>query len=342
VAGLLGILSALARSVWRDLRTFSSISGNNLALFVGLVMYQQPQSGAFFLMVLGVLMLGPLSGDPIRKIPPDRLALWPLTLRQRLALRLGSLALSPVVWVAFPFLFVATGVSFAMVLIVGALVIQVGTALWGHFARSRPKAGSAAARWGKGRLPGKLGGLVQKNIRQMLSVLDCYAALLLALCGTAYRMWGERPDPDAFLILALVVVIALSTYAQCLFGLDLPSGMARYRVLPLRGYEILLAKDVAFLCVALILVAPLAPLPGLAGALVALAVGHHASVVRTLPQQRWRFTGGEIFPAGFFQVFPATAVGVATARASVWYLALAFAAYVASLWYYGRRWERAV
>ena len=90
MAGPFAILSALARSVWRDLRTFSSISGNNIALFVVIVMYQQTQSVAFFLMILGVLLLGPLSGDPLRKVPPDRLALWPLSTRQRIGLRLGS------------------------------------------------------------------------------------------------------------------------------------------------------------------------------------------------------------------------------------------------------------
>lgn len=337
MAGLLAILRALARSVWRDLRTFSSVSGNNLTLFIGLVMYQQPQSGVFFLMVVGVLLLGPLSGDPLRKVPPDRLALWPLTLRQRVVLRFGSLALSPVVWVALPFLFRAAGVSFALVLIGGALLMQFALALW-----SRVTAGRPASRWHLAlpKLPGRLGGLVQKNLRQMLSVLDCYAALALTVSGSLYRLFGNQPDPDAFMILALVVVIALSTYAQCLFGLDLPWGIARYRVLPLRGYEILLAKDIAFLCVAFVLVAPLALLPGRAGALVALLVGHHASVLRPLPQTRWRFTGGVIFPSGLFQVFPLVATGVATARASTWYLALALVAYIASLWYYGRQWDR--
>jgi hypothetical protein len=339
VAGPLAILSALARSVWRDLRTVGSVSGNNITLFVLLVMYEQPQSVAFFLMILGVLLLGPLSGDPLRKVPSDRLAVWPLTARQRVALRLGSLALSPVVWIALPFLFWAGGVSFGLLLIGGALVLQIAVGFWNQWRARRP-----ASRWvvPVPKFPGRWGGLVQKNLRQMLSVLDCYVALALAIGGALYRLLGTNADPDAFLILALVVVIALSTYGQCLFGLDLPWGVARYRVLPLRGYEILLAKDIAFLCVALVLVAPLAPLPGMAGALVALAVGHHGSVLRPLPQARWRFTGGVIFPSGFFQVFPLVAVGVATGRGSLWYLGLAFAAYLVSLWYYGREWDRGI
>ncbi len=165
---------------------------------------------------------------------------------------------------------------------------------------------------------------------------------MLALGGALYRIFGARPDSDAFLILALVVVIALSTYGQCLFGLDLPWGLARYRVLPLRGYQILLAKDLAFLCVAAVLVAPLAFLPGLAGALVALAVGHHASVLQPLVQTRWRFTGGTLWPRGFFQVFALVAVGVAAGRASLGYLGLALGVWLASLWYYGRRWDKGI
>ena len=337
MAGPFAILSALARSVWRDLRTFSSISGNNIALFVVIVMYQQPQSVAFFLMILGVLLLGPLSGDPLRKVPPDRLALWPLSTRQRVGLRLGSLALSPVVWFAIPFFIWTGGLSFGLLLIGAAVLIQVAVGLWGHRRAGRPRS-RRAVRMPK--FPGQLGGLIQKDLRQMLSVLDGYAAFVLALGGALYRLFGTRPDPDAFLILALVVVTAISTHGQCLFGLDLPWGIARYRVLPLRGYQILLAKDIAFLCVAAVLVAPLALLPGLAGALVALAVGHHASVLQPLPQTRWRFTGGTLWPSGFFQVFPLVAVGVATGRASLWYLGLALAAYLASLWYYGRQWDK--
>lgn len=338
MAGSLAILSALARSVWRDLRTFGSVGGNNLLLFMLLVMYQQAESGAFFLMIMSVLLLGPLSGDPFRKIPQDRLALWPLSGRERIALRLGSLALSPVVWVALVFLFWSGGWPLGLALLGGAVLMQIAGGVWSHWRASRPSSRRVRVRMPK--FPGRFGGLIQKDLRQMLSVLDCYAALVLAIGGVLYRALGTKADPDAFLILALIVVIAISTYAQALFGLDLPWGLARYRVLPLRGLEILLAKDIAFLCVAAVLVAPLGLLPGLAGALMALGVGHHASVTRPLPQMRWRFTGGTLWPYGFFQVFLLVAIGVATGRGSVWYLGAAFVGYLASLWYYGREWDR--
>ena len=48
-------------------------------------------------------------------------------------------------------------------------------------------------------------------------------------------------------VLSILIALALITYAQSLFGVDFGSGMTLYRLLPLRGWEILLAKDLAFL-----------------------------------------------------------------------------------------------
>ena len=53
-------------------------------------------------------------------------------------------------------------------------------------------AASVGIRWTP-KLPGRLGGLVQKNLRQMLSTLDFWAALLLTVSGTAYRVFGGAP-----------------------------------------------------------------------------------------------------------------------------------------------------
>ncbi|HTR34409.1 MAG TPA: hypothetical protein VMH80_00810 [Bryobacteraceae bacterium] len=336
MAGIAPILAALARVVWRDLRTFSTLSGNNFFLVVALIMFQQWQSGLFFIALFGILLLVPLAGDPMRKIPPDRLTLWPLTRSQRIVLRLTSPALTPLVWIAIPFLFRAASVPVALGLIAAALVIQVLLATWRHIMARRPPLNPFHF---IPTPPGKLGGLMQKNARQQLSVLDPYVALLLCLACIVYRLTARNLDPEASVILSLLVAIALSTQAQCLFGLDLPWGIVRYRLLPLRGREILLAKDAAFLAILVILVLPLAPLPGLAAGLVALGIGHHDSVLRPMPQHRWRFTGGAVFPSGFFQVILMTATGVAVARQSLWYLAAAIVFYLGSLWYYGRQWD---
>ena len=74
--------------------------------------------------------------------------------------------------------------------------------------------------------------------------------------------------------------------------------------------------------------------------MIALAVGHHAAILKPQPQVRWRFAGGEIAPSGLFQMIPMFTLGVATARTSAWFLAPAAAAFFASLWWYGRVWDR--
>ena len=44
---------------------------------------------------MGLVVLFPLSTDPLRKIPPSRLALWPLDRRERWILRLASPWINP-------------------------------------------------------------------------------------------------------------------------------------------------------------------------------------------------------------------------------------------------------
>ena len=133
------------------------------------------------------------------------------------------------------------------------------------------------------RIPGRIGALVSANLREMLTLLDPYLALLISLSATAWRFFGKA-DPAALPILALLVAVAISTYAQCLFALETASGMTRYRLLPLRGWQILIAKDVAFLGLLLLLTLPLDPRAGMAFGLAALAIGRYPSLkVHTAP-----------------------------------------------------------
>src|SRR5581483_9748772 len=86
------------RVVWRDLRSYNSLTGNNFFLFV-LLLAQQMSSAVFFALILGLLLLFPLSADPLAKVPPERLEAWPITRRGRVILRLGSMVLSPAAWI---------------------------------------------------------------------------------------------------------------------------------------------------------------------------------------------------------------------------------------------------
>jgi hypothetical protein len=336
VAGFGAILRALARAVWRDLRSFHTIQGNNFFLFVLLLM-QQLASALFFVLILGFLLLFPLAADPLRKIPPERLAMWPLSRLQRTALRVASIALSPVAWITAVLLCTLTSPATGLRFLALAVAIQAVAAA---SSRMRDAAPQFTLRRLVPKFPGTLGGLIRKDLRQSLAVLDPWLALLLTLCGTGYRMFAIATDAEAFTVLALVIALTLSTYAQCLFGLDLGEGMERYRMLPLRGRQVLLAKDAAYLLLLFVLVAPLDPLAGMTAGLTALAVGHHASVMTPAPQTRRRFTGGALFPTGFVQALCMTSAGVAAHRESAWYFGASVVAWSGSLWYYGRAWER--
>src|SRR5262249_42069196 len=122
--------------------------------------------------------------------------------------------------------------------------------------------------------PGPLNQLMRKNLREILSTLDFYGAAILSAAMLAYRIFGPPLPPEALMAMTVLVVGALSSYAQCMFGLDGEGGLSRYRLLPVRGWQLLLAKDAAFLAALVPLLLPLAPAAGLGGAFMALAIGH--------------------------------------------------------------------
>jgi hypothetical protein len=338
---VLAIWQAVRRAVRRDLGTFQSIRLNHFFLFVALmiwgalVVHQPPRSAYPFLLLLGVLALIPVSSDPLDKIPPIRLEIWPLDSRDRFYLRLASLALSPVLWFA-TILAMLGRFSTAVIFLVAAAGAQGLVVACQRLARGRSRGlafGLAPP------IPGRLGGLVRNHLRQMLSVLDTYLALALSAGATAYRVLAAHPDPAAFPIFSLLVALALSTGAQCLFGLDSFAAVARYRLLPLRGWQILLAKDAAILGVLLLLVLPLSVLPGLTFGLTALAAGHFPSVWRRLPQRRWRFLGGRMI-SGVPQAVLSLVLGLAAGRGVLWCAPLAGVLWLLSLLACGRLWER--
>jgi hypothetical protein len=188
------------------------------------------------------------------------------------------------------------------------------------------------------RPPGRMGGLVQVQIRHLLSTLDFYTACLLCAVGCAYRWIAKSPDGEAFPILAMLVAIALSTFAQRSFGLETPGSMARYRLLPLAGWRLLLAKDAAYLAVAAALVAPLNFRAGMSFSLMAVALGRYPSLRENVAQRPWRFTGGSV-RHGVLQILGGGLVGLGSFRVSAWFLVGAIVIWVGSVWL-GDRWWR--
>ncbi len=325
------ILRAVARALRRDQKTIESIAGNNF-FWVTVLLLQQ--AGAFIYLLFGLILLFPLSTDPLRKVPRSRLALWPLEPQERWMLRFASPWVNPVSWLlALGALWVARGkFSFGLW---GAVVGLVAAAFCISAVPWRPHRVAWRA---VPHFPGALNHLIRKNLREMLCTLDFYCALLLSLSTLAFRIAGKLPE-DAMLPMTVLVAIALSSYAQCLFGLDGWSGLERYRLLPLQGWQVLAAKDAAYLALAIPLALTLAPVPGFAAALISLAVGHHATVKRHKTQARWRFSAGAPLMEGLTQAV-LIAVAASAVERSYWFAPLCAAIWIGSLWWYGRMWDR--
>jgi hypothetical protein len=326
------ILRALGTAFRREWKTVGSIGVN---AFFWVTVLLLGQAGGFLYLIMGLVMLFPASTDPMRKIPASRLGLWPLDRRDRVVLRAVSPWLNPITWLLAGLAVWAirgrvTG---------GLLALAAGMVAAGFLLSDWRPAGKPAIWRGIPGFPGPMGQLIRKNVREILSTLDFYVALLLALTGLVYRVAHLSLPPEAFRDLGLLVLLALCTYAQSLFGLDGDGGLARYRLLPVRGWQILLAKDAAFLTIALALLLPLEPISGMAGAMVALAVGHSASVHDHREQTRWRFSGGVSLSYSLLQA-GAMAAAWGAVGTSTLYLLPACAIWAFSVFWYGKEWDK--
>ncbi|MBS1858581.1 MAG: hypothetical protein JST11_24645 [Acidobacteria bacterium] len=329
------ILKALATAYRRDWTALQSLTGNNFFLLTLLLLQR---AGTFLYLIMGLVVLFPLSTDPLRKIPASRLALWPLTRREHWLLRLASPWINPLTWI------LAAGAAWSAGRTVSVELWAAAGALFAiAFALSHIPTPGRTPMWHRvPGVPGLLDQLVRKNLREILSTLDFYCAAILSAAVLAWRVAGTSLPREALMAMTVLTVGALSSYAQCLFGLDGAGGMARYRLLPARGWQLLLAKDVAFLMALAPLALPLAPVAAMGGALMALAVGHAPAIHHPREQTRWRFSMGGALGNGIVQMI-AIAMTVSTIFSmSVLFLAPAAAIWAASVWWYGRELERSI
>src|SRR5664279_1268853 len=120
MARLIALLGPLATLILRELRRTASVAGNHFLLFAVLLFALNPRSVAFLVMVAGLVILFPLSADPLRKMPKERLLLFPLSVAARVRVRILSFLFSPIVWLILVVPIWGgkqyVGVSFALVL----------------------------------------------------------------------------------------------------------------------------------------------------------------------------------------------------------------------------------
>jgi len=288
-----------------------------------------PLVAMFVATVVVIVLFFPLSADPLRLAPVSRLALWPLSGGERRLLRVITPWLNPVTWLIAAFALwrrVSAGMAALAsgMFAVGFLAPWRRTASRGGILRLAPP------------FPGATGSLIRKDLRGLATTLDFYCALLPALAAIGYRAAGLLPR-DAFLPGTCLVLLGISTPSQTLFGLDGRSGLTRYRLLPLAGWLVLLAKDAAFLLVAVMLTAALAPAAGLAGALTALALGRKTAIQENRSQLRWRLQAGASFGPALVQIVGMLGAASFEHAKGPLVLILCLAVWGASLWWGGRQ-----
>lgn len=331
MARLRAILAAVLRAVRRDLKTVGSFAGNNLfVVAVTFLALKDPGVFAFIGAFIALVLFVPLSADPLRVLPRDRLNLWPLSAGERRLLRILSPWLNPATWLI-------AGAAVWKRVSMGLAALAAAIFGIGFVLPSLPPAHHGVWRRMPA-FPGRLNQLLRKNLRETLSTLDFWCCAALSLLCLVYRAAGLLPR-DALLPMTVLTLLAISTCAQTLFGLDGEAGMLRYRLLPLPGWQILAAKDAPFLLISILMTLPLAPAAGFAAALAALAMGHPASVSHHSNQVRWRFSSGVSFGSSLLHVvvMAATAAAVHTMP----YLLLPLSAvYLWSTWNSGRALER--
>lgn len=328
MARLIRILKAVAQAAGRRSSSLRQISGNNMFYAgVALTFMLDPFAMALFLVLIGLVVFLPSSADPLTTLPRERLELWPLTRRERFALRLASPLLNPVAWL------ILAGLAYRR-LTWGLWALVAGFFLGGFLGSALPSP-NVRVPW----LPaGRLTQLIRKDLRQFAMALDLYCALLLSIPALVLRWRGQLPTESHIPLTGLELVI-LSTMALTLFGLDGAGGRTRYALLSLPAWQVLLAKGIAYLLLVAAATLPLAPVGGLAGGLVALGVGQWHAVQRPLPQARWRFRASAPFAVSMAQmVLSILAFGLVTQLGPGWIVApLGF--YVASLVCSARRLE---
>ena len=179
-----------------------------------------------------------------------------------------------------------------MVLPLGTLALA-GSAVWWFLRRSfsRSLDTSEARRRTRrstrvARLPGRLGPLVQKEHRSILRMPDLWMGLLPMLAATALSLSALGSSTFRLLAIATVCALNLNLTSNCL-GLDRPAALTRYLIFPIRGRDLLLAKNTALAGALVALLAPLIAIGAWKGGVAELGAELLVAVVSLLGHFAW-------------------------------------------------------
>jgi hypothetical protein len=216
-------------------------------------------------------------------------------------------------------------------------------------------------------LPGRLGPLVQKEQRAMRTVLDLWMGLLPVLAAAALSLSISLSSTVRQAIFVIVCALNANVMQNCL-GLDRPAGLTRYLILPIRGKDLFLAKNVAVMVVVALQLTLLLAIGAWQSGVIQLGAEIVVATVLLLAHLAWgnvvsvfeprrtephRFASGGDPVTASLSVLIGSAPGVAvivllrsdsrvTALAIAVIVLLTMAAYYSSLRYAGRSFERRI
>jgi len=105
-------------------------------------------------------------------------------------------------------------------------------------------------------LPGRFGPLIQKEHRSVITILDLWMGVLPVLAATALSFSALGSATLRLSALVITCALNVNVTSNCL-GLDRPAGLTRYLIFPLRGRDLLLAKNMGLAGAVAVQVAPL-------------------------------------------------------------------------------------
>ncbi|MBL8222869.1 MAG: hypothetical protein JNL62_26760 [Bryobacterales bacterium] len=313
------ILQAAALAATRSARSFRHFSGNNLTYAaVTLVFFLDPGAAVFLLILAAIVLFLPSSSDPLAAIPRDRLQLWPLHPWQLRALRIVSPLLNPLTWLMLAGL-LWKRILWSLWLFIAAFFLTgfIGS----HF--------RIHTLWVPPIPAGRLTHMLRKDLRQMLTALDVYCALLIAAPSAWLRLTGQLPS-EAHVPLTGLIVIILSTIPLTLFGLE-SAALIRYRMWPVSIRWPIASKGLAYLLLMFLLTSHLSPIAALSAGFTALAFGQRVSIQHVQRQHPWSFRTSAPFARGMAQMLAAIAGFAVTSQLSPFCIIPCIAVYVASL-----------
>ena len=192
MARIAAVLKATSTATWRERRSILSFGANNFVLTI-IYLFHEYEMGKVFYALLAAVMLVPLSSDPLHRVPRERLDTWPLSRKERTALRFLVPWLNPITWLLAVFVVWSAALRTAASPVVVAGILAAITAVGSLLPRS--------SRGGLWRLvpsfPSSVGQLLRKDLRQILYTLDFWVAAVLSAIFTVARFLGADLPGEA-------------------------------------------------------------------------------------------------------------------------------------------------